>query len=101
MTKFFYYKHPKTGEIFSDQRMIGFEGVPYKADGVECELLKDYVLDLINSSQVRNYYAYDKVKLEALSNEFNKGDKSCFNQIDWWLSFELFRRRIMNNKKIV
>ena len=65
------------------------------------KLLKDYVLDLINSSQVRNYYAYDKVKLEALSNEFNKGDKSCFNQIDWWLSFELFRRRIMNNKKIV
>lgn len=43
MTKFFYYKHPTTDEIFSDQRMIGFEGVPYKTkDGVECELLKDY-----------------------------------------------------------
>lgn len=65
------------------------------------KLLKDYILDLINSSQARNYYAYDKVKLEALSNEFNKGDKNCFNQIDWWLSFELFRHRIMNNKKVV
>ena len=43
MTKFFYYKHPKTGKIYSDQRMMGFENVPYKAsDGVECELLKDY-----------------------------------------------------------
>ena len=43
MTKFFYYKHPETGEIFSDQRLIGFESIPYKAkDGVECELLKNY-----------------------------------------------------------
>jgi len=43
MTKFFYYKHPKTGEIYSDQRMIGFEGVPYTSpDGVECDLAKDY-----------------------------------------------------------
>ncbi len=43
MTKFFYYKHPKTGKIYSDQRMIGFETNPYKdRDGTECELLKDY-----------------------------------------------------------
>jgi len=43
MIKFFYYKHPTTGEIFSDQRMMGFENVPYKAkDGVECGLLKGY-----------------------------------------------------------
>ena len=43
MTNFFYYKHPKTGKIYSDQRMIGFENAPYRAsDGVECELLKDY-----------------------------------------------------------
>ena len=43
MTKFFYYKHPKTGKVYSDQRMIGFEMNPYKApDGIVCELLKDY-----------------------------------------------------------
>lgn len=43
MTRFFYYKHPKTGEIFSDQRMMGFETKEYKApDGEVCELLKDY-----------------------------------------------------------
>ena len=43
MINFYYYKHPKTGKIYSDQRMIGFETKPYKAsDGVECELLEDY-----------------------------------------------------------
>ena len=43
MVKFYYYKHPKTNKIYSDQRMAGFEKVAYKApDGVECELLKDY-----------------------------------------------------------
>ena len=43
MTKFFYYKHPKTGKIYSDQRLPGFENVPYKApDGEVCELQKNY-----------------------------------------------------------
>jgi hypothetical protein len=43
MPKFFYYKHPKTGKVYSDQRLTGFETVPYKApDGVECKLLKNY-----------------------------------------------------------
>lgn len=43
MVKWFYYKHPKTGKIFSDQRMEGFEKKPYKTlDGTECELVQDY-----------------------------------------------------------
>ena len=43
MIRFYYYKHPKTGKIYSEQRMKGFEKVPYKKDGVECELLPDYI----------------------------------------------------------
>jgi hypothetical protein len=43
MTRFFYYKHPVTGEIYSDQRLIGFEHVPYlSTDGEKCVLLEDY-----------------------------------------------------------
>jgi len=43
MTKFFYWKHPKTGKIYSDQRLSGFENIPYKtSDGTVCDLLKDY-----------------------------------------------------------
>ena len=43
MLNFYYYKHPKTGKIYSDQRMKGYESKPYIAgDGIECELLKNY-----------------------------------------------------------
>jgi hypothetical protein len=40
---FYYYKHPETGEIFSDQRMEGFEEKPFIHKGVECELMPDYI----------------------------------------------------------
>jgi len=44
MTKFYYYKHPKTGKIFSDQRMSGYETKPYVAsDGIECKFMKNYI----------------------------------------------------------
>lgn len=41
--KFFWYKHPKTGEMLSDQRMTGYEKKPLVVKGVKCELVKDYV----------------------------------------------------------
>jgi len=43
MIKFFWYKHPKTEEMISDQRMVGYETKPLIKDGMECELVKDYV----------------------------------------------------------
>jgi hypothetical protein len=42
MIKFFWYKHPKTGEMISDQRMVGYEDKPLMVKGVKCELDRDY-----------------------------------------------------------
>lgn len=42
MIGFFWYKHPETGEMISDQRMIGFEEKPLVIKGVKCELVRDY-----------------------------------------------------------
>ncbi len=42
MVRFFWYKHPETGEIFSDQRMDGYEDIPLIIKGVKCELIRDY-----------------------------------------------------------
>ena len=42
MIKFFWYKHPKTGEMFSDQRMVGYEETPFTIKGVKCVLVRDY-----------------------------------------------------------
>lgn len=41
--KFFWYKHPKTGEMRSDQRMEGYETKPLIIKGVKCELVPDYI----------------------------------------------------------
>ncbi len=43
MIKFFWYKHPETREMFSDQRMGGYENRPLTKAGVKCELVRDYV----------------------------------------------------------
>ena len=39
-----WYKHPKTGEMFSDLRTKGFEKKPLVVKGVICELDLDYIL---------------------------------------------------------
>lgn len=43
MIKFFWYKHPETGEMFSDQRMVGYEEKPLLKQGVKCELDPGYI----------------------------------------------------------
>jgi len=44
MIRFYYYKHPDTGKIYSEQRMKGFENKPYVSpDGKKCEIIKDYI----------------------------------------------------------
>jgi len=40
--KFFWYKHPESGEMLSDQRMTGYEKKPLVVKGVKCELVPDY-----------------------------------------------------------
>ena len=42
MINWFWYKHPETGEMFSDQRMIGYEKRPLIQGGVKCELVPNY-----------------------------------------------------------
>lgn len=42
MVKFYWYKHPKTGKMHSDQRMEGYEERPLIIKGVKCELVRDY-----------------------------------------------------------
>ena len=42
MINFFWYKHPETGKMFSDQRMIGYEEKPLLKQGIKCELDRGY-----------------------------------------------------------
>jgi hypothetical protein len=53
---------------------------------------RDFVGDLIHSSETRSFGAYDHRKLDALFEDCYGGGVARFSQLDWWLSFELWRR---------
>jgi hypothetical protein len=40
--KFFWYKSQKTGKMYSDQRMEGYEHIPLKKAGEVCDFMPDY-----------------------------------------------------------
>ena len=71
-------------------------GLSYKDQRVDelFSLLKDFILDLLHSSQVRNCELYGRRKIERLANGFSSNTTEFNNEIDWFLSFELFRQGI-------
>ncbi|MBE0570335.1 MAG: hypothetical protein IH618_02230 [Ignavibacteriaceae bacterium] len=57
--------------------------------------LKEFINDTIQSSKVRNYDLYDQKKIDRIAKDFSsRGDEYC-QEIDWFLSFELFRQGIL------
>ena len=55
--------------------------------------IKDYALDLLNSREVRNCDLYDKRKLDRIAISF-KNKKETLLELEWWLTFELFRQGV-------
>lgn len=58
------------------------------------DTINDFIMDSFTSLDVRNCSFYDKKKIDFLAKEFRNGNKNVYSQIDWWLSFELFRKQI-------
>jgi len=57
--------------------------------------LKEFINDTIRSSKVRSYDLYDQKKIDRIAKDFSsRGDEYC-QEIDWFLSFELFRQGIL------
>ncbi len=61
-------------------------------------LLSPFIQDTIASSGVKNCGYYDYPKLLHLSNTISKrsATASDLHELDWWLSFELFRQGLNN-----
>jgi len=57
--------------------------------------IKDYVRDLVHSTEVRNWYGYDRTKILTIIDKYYKGDKRYTKAVDWWLSFELWRQSLI------
>jgi len=56
--------------------------------------LKEFINDLIRSSEVTNCYLYDKRKVKRIADDFSAMESGYNSEMDWFLSFELFRQGI-------
>jgi hypothetical protein len=56
--------------------------------------LKEFIGDLVQSSDVQNYEYYDRKKLDKIVNNFLSEGSDYNSEVDWFLSFELFRQGI-------
>lgn len=56
--------------------------------------LKEYILDMVNSQEVKETGYYNYAKIEKIVTQYYKGDTSYSYELDWFLSFELFRKEI-------
>jgi len=56
--------------------------------------LKEFILDTINSQDVKETPYYNYSKIGNIVKQYYKGDTSYSYALDWWLSFELFRKEI-------
>lgn len=61
MIKFYYYKNPETGQIYSDQRMEGYQHLPYIGPGgIKCEYIPDYIPPETNTNKKTRIGIIDK-----------------------------------------
>jgi hypothetical protein len=57
--------------------------------------IKDYILDLVSSYDVKTWHGYDYKKINLMTESYFNGDKSQQKNIVWWLTFELWRRSLL------
>lgn len=56
----------------------------------------DFVMDTLHSDEVRNTTIYDYRKIVHTVEKFYKGETHATNYVDWWLTFELWRRSLLS-----
>ncbi|MHB9040024.1 MAG: asparagine synthase (glutamine-hydrolyzing) [Melioribacteraceae bacterium] len=62
--------------------------------------MSPFILDIANSQSVRQCNFYNHKKISTLTGNLQKEnyEESVVNELDWWLSFELFRQQIEQSK---
>ena len=73
--------------------MLGFV---YRESGVHefLLLMKDHIFDLVHSRMTREYDPYNYAKLLGTIEQYYAGNTALASQINWWITFELWRRDI-------
>jgi hypothetical protein len=60
--------------------------------------LKEYVLDIVHSHDVKDWDGYDYKKVLTGVSAYYKGEYHLRTFVDWWLMFELWRRSLLIRK---
>ena len=70
------------------------------SDDTEIKVLldqKEYIFDILNSRSFVECGYYNHSSIRNIIENFFSGDYSYSGQVDWWLSFELFRQNVLEN----
>jgi hypothetical protein len=67
-----------------------FDPAPYEL----LHTISEFVKDTVSSAQVKSYPFYDYPKIVEMVNLFYAGKKNLAKEVDWWLSFEMWRQII-------
>ncbi|MBI1938690.1 MAG: hypothetical protein HYS25_11280 [Ignavibacteriales bacterium] len=59
--------------------------------------IKEFVDDVVNSKSVNECFFYDYKKISKIYDEYNSGNVKAAKELDWFLSFEIFRKSIYSN----
>jgi hypothetical protein len=73
----------KLGLSYQNKRRIEFQNS-----------LREFIGDVLQSTEVRCVEFYDRKKLDRLANNFSSKNNNYNSEIDWFLLFELFRQGI-------
>lgn len=79
------------------QRKLGISNYQEKNSFVLLTNLKEFIYDTVNSRAVIETPYYDISKIRKVVDEFYGGNEKYSNELDWWLSFELFRQKYNNS----
>ncbi len=58
--------------------------------------MKEFIFDIVNSSEVVTYPAYNHVYIKHIITNYYNGNKEQADSIIWWLTFELWRKSLTN-----
>lgn len=58
------------------------------------EKLSEYVQDIANSKNVKDFEYYDYPKIINIVEKFYSGNKEYAGKLDWWLTFEIWRQTV-------
>ena len=58
------------------------------------EMMKEFVFDALHSKEAVEYDAYDHAGISKMVHDYYSGVRANANEVCWWLTFELWRRRI-------